>query len=124
MKRNYEDLQKEIDALNSLLGKVKVQASDLDKRLDNEDREKDNDLKNKIQDKIAECDRDINGDKASDDRDPTKPQHMLARKKEIITAINKMVNQFNDNNKLIKELSKGPKTEKEMNDLMAKNQEI
>lgn len=35
-----------------------------------------------------------------------------------------MVNQFNENNKQIKENNKTPKTEKEMNDLIAKNKEI
>jgi hypothetical protein len=35
-----------------------------------------------------------------------------------------MVNQFNENNKQIKENNKVPKTEKEMNDLIVKNKEI
>jgi chromosome segregation ATPase len=35
-----------------------------------------------------------------------------------------MVNQFNENNKQIKDTNKVPKTEKEMNDLIVKNQEI
>jgi len=63
MKRNYEDLQKEIDNLNNKLSKVKDEAADLSKRLDNEDKEKDNDVKFKVDDKINECDKDINGHK-------------------------------------------------------------
>ena len=127
MKRNYEDLQKEIDNLNNKLGKVKDESAALQKRLDNEDKEKDNDVKFKIDDKLNECDRDINGHKAEqpgEERDKTKPLSLQARKKEIIAAINKMVNQFNDNNKQIKENNKTPKTEKEMNDLIQKNKDI
>jgi len=35
-----------------------------------------------------------------------------------------MVNQFNENNKQIKDNNKNPKSEKEMNDLINKNKEI
>jgi hypothetical protein len=49
---------------------------------------------------------------------------LQARKKVIIGNINKMVNQFNENNKLIKESNKVPKSEKEMADLIGKNKEI
>jgi len=77
MKRNYEDLQKEIDALNTKLGKVRNECGDLKGRLDNEDMEKDNEIYHKIEDKLNECDKDINGDKAekadTTERDPTKP---------------------------------------------------
>ena len=127
MKRNYEDLQKEIDNLNNKLGKVKEESAALQKRLDNDDKEKDNDVKFKIEDKIAECDKDINGHKseqAGEEKDASKPPSLQARKKDIIASINKMVNQFNENNKQIKENNKTPKTEKEMNDLIAKNKEI
>lgn len=127
MKRNYEDLQREIDNLNNKLGKVRDESAALQKRLDNEDKEKDNDIKFKVEDKLNECDRDINGHKAEqpgEERDKTKPLSLQARKKEIIGAINKMVNQFNDNNKQIKENNKTPKTEKEMNDLIQKNKDI
>lgn len=76
MKRNYEDLQKEIDNLNNKLGKVKEESGALQKRLDNEDKEKDNDVKFKIEDKIAECDKDINGHKSEqpgEEKDTSKP---------------------------------------------------
>jgi archaellum component FlaC len=66
MKKNYEDLQKEIDKLNLLLGSVKDQAKTLkDKYRDNDiDLEMDNDFKHKVDDVLNDCDRDINGDKA------------------------------------------------------------
>lgn len=38
--------------------------------------------------------------------------------------INKMVNQFNENNKLIKEANKVAKNEKEMSELISRNKEI
>ena len=108
--------------------KVKKETADVKGRLDTDDMEKNNELFHKVEDKIAECDRDINGDKAEkqpgDERDKTKPPSLNLRKKEIIAAINKMVNQFNDNNKSIKDTNKIPKTEKEMNELIKKNQEI
>lgn len=102
MKRNYEDLQKEIDALNTKLGKVRGETAALKGRLDNEDLEKDNEIFHKVEDKLHECDKDINGDKAEKpetEKDNTKPPSLQARKKDIIAAINKMVNQFNENNK-------------------------
>ena len=45
-------------------------------------------------------------------------------KKEIITNINKLVNMFNENNKLIKDLSKTVKTEQALNELIFKNKDI
>jgi len=117
MKRNYEDLQKEIDVLNSKLAKVRIEANEIRTRLDNEDLEKDNEISNKVDDRLCECDRDINGDKASekgpgsDERGKDKPLSLQARKKDIIAAINKMVNQFNENNKLIKDTNKNQKSE-------------
>jgi hypothetical protein len=49
---------------------------------------------------------------------------LQARKRGIIALINKMVNQFNENNKLIKEANKVAKNEKEMSDLITRNKEI
>lgn len=49
---------------------------------------------------------------------------MQARKRGIIALINKMVNQFNENNKLIKEANKVAKNEKEMSELIMRNREI
>jgi hypothetical protein len=102
MKKNYEDLQKEIDNLNTKLTKVKDESLAQQKRLDNEDKEKDNDIKFKVEDKLGDCDKDINGHKSEqpgEERDNTRPLSLQARKKDIIASINKMVNQFNENNK-------------------------
>lgn len=45
-------------------------------------------------------------------------------KKSIIGSINKLVNQFNENNKLLKESSKQVKTEEALNVLITKNKSI
>jgi|TARA_B110001469_G_C9362955_1_gene189910 hypothetical protein len=45
-------------------------------------------------------------------------------KKAIISSINSLVNQFNENNKMIKEASKQAKTEKALNELIIKNKLI
>lgn len=110
---------------------MKDQAKTLkDKYKDHDvDLEMDNDFKHKIDDVINDCDRDINGDKAEraaapENKGKDRPLSLQARKKDIIAAINKMVNTFNDNNKAIKESSIKPKTEKEINDLIAKNKAI
>ena len=130
MKRNYEDLQKEMDQLNSKLAKVKIEANEIRTRLDNEDLEKDNEIKLKVDDKVCECDKDINGERASekspgtDERGKDKPASLYVRKKDIIGAINKMVNQFNENNKQIKDTNKAQKSELEMNEIISKNLEI
>ena len=49
---------------------------------------------------------------------------MQVRKRQIIAQINKMVNQFNENNKLIKDANKVAKNEKEMSELIMRNREI
>jgi len=56
MKKNYEDLQKIIDALNSKLQKVKLEASEMKNHLIMEDAEKANEVKNTVDDKIYVCD--------------------------------------------------------------------
>ena len=90
----------------------------------NDDMERINEIFIKCDDKLDECDKNINGDKQQADQDPTKSNTLQARKKVIIAAINKMVNVFNENNKLIKESNKQQKSEKEMADLINKNNEI
>lgn len=89
----------------------------------------DNEFKHRVEEPLNDCDRDINGDKAEraalpEDRGKDKPLSLQARKKEIIAQINKMVNQFNDNNKHIKDNSSKAKSEKDLNDLIAKNKGI
>ena len=130
MKKSYDDLQKLIDALNNKLQKVKQAHNELNDALNTEDMEKDNEIRQRVGEKITGCDRDINGDKAeraslSDERlKSEKLPSLQARKKDIIAQINKMVNQYNDNNKVIKDLNKLPKGDDEMNDLINKNLDI
>ena len=99
----------------------------------NEDLERINEIQQFVDDKLAECDRDVNGDRAdkgersSRGMESERADHqksLVARKKVIIANINKMVNQFNENNKLIKESNKVPKSEKELADLIKRNKEI
>ena len=75
-------------------------------------------------DKLNDWEKNINGDKALHEADPINANNLTARKKVIIAAINKMVNIFNENNKLIKESNKQQKSEKDMVDLISKNTEI
>jgi len=64
MKKNYEDLQKYIDALNSKIGKVSDSIDALKEEFNNEDYEKDNEFVRALEDKLDECDKDVNGDDA------------------------------------------------------------
>jgi len=86
----------------------------------NEDLERENEFFNTMSSKLAECDRDTNGDRGErlPDEKGERPKPLQVQKKAIIASINKMVNLFNENNKLIKEANKVPKTEKEMGDLI------
>ena len=63
MKKNYDDLQKIIDELNKKAGKVKEGIDVLKEEFVNEDIEKDNDIAKLLDKNLAECDKDINGDK-------------------------------------------------------------
>mmetsp|Transcript_21886 Transcript_21886/g.33965 ORF Transcript_21886/g.33965 Transcript_21886/m.33965 type:complete len:500 (-) Transcript_21886:2632-4131(-) len=128
MKKNYEDLQKLIDALNKKIGVTSGEVQKLKDHFINEDLERENEFFNNLSSKLAECDKDVNGDRG--ERSPTaddkkdKPKSLQVQKKGIIASINKMVNSFNENNKLIKESNKNPKSEQETMDLISKNKEI
>ena len=64
MKKNYDDLQKIIDALNLKAGKDSNGLDDLNAEFNNEDLEKDNDFIHLIENKLNDCEFDINGDQA------------------------------------------------------------
>jgi len=86
-----------MDALNSKLGLVRDTAKKMADKLEGADLEKDNEIKNRIDDRLNECDRDINGDKAEraaepDQRGKDRPLSLHARKKDIIGMINRLVN--------------------------------
>lgn len=103
-------------------------------QFNSEDLEKENEFTNKIEYLLVECEKDINGAKEDADKGPQQEKDdggraeqksdLVARKKMIIARINKMVNQFNENNKAIKESNKTTVTDKEINDLVIKNEEI
>ena len=76
--------------------------------------ERDNEITYSLEDKLNECDQDVNGEE-----DSLQVTHKL-----IVSAVNKIVNRFNENNKAIKESSKLPKSEEEMIILIQKNQDI
>lgn len=86
----------------------------------NKDLERENFIKKNVTKPIAECEKDIYGDKLSTDEDDT----MVAIKKKVIQDINTVVNRFNENNKNIKEVNKNPKSDKEMKQLVQNNKEI
>lgn len=93
--------------------------------------ERDNDFINKIHDKLTACERDINGERDGrgdvserDDGLLDKLKSLQSRKKQIISKINSMVGQFNENNKLIKDANKVQRSEKEMAELIAANKKI
>jgi hypothetical protein len=135
MKKNYEDLQKQIDALNAKLGKVGAQVDAAKEAFTNADLERENEIAARLDGVLDDCERDVNGDKAAArgsgvlaaDASKThqqKDNSLQARKKTIIAMINKMVNAFNESNKMIKDSNKVAKTEREMADIIKKNKEI
>jgi hypothetical protein len=67
MKKNYEDLQKYIDALNAKLVKVSGDVVRLKENFANDDLERINELFVKCDDKLEDCDMNINGDKSLPD---------------------------------------------------------
>lgn len=132
MKKRFEDLQKYIDALNLKVGTVRKNIASVHTQFNDEDLEKDNEFRDELEAKTTECDNDINGDKSSRNADqasqdgsqPDAKMSLIARKKQIIANVNKMVNQFNENNKLIKDSNKSPKTDKEINEIISKSLDL
>ena len=134
MKKNFEDLQKEIDRLNQKVVGCAQSITNLKNNFGNDDLERENDFVRLLDDKLESCNRDINGDRSESNRGEfsdrnndaklDKLKSLQSRKRTIIGLINKMVNQFNENNKLIKDANKVAKNEKEMSDLITKNREI
>jgi hypothetical protein len=70
MKKNYEDLQRYIDALNVKHVKVSGDVLRLKETFTNDDLERINEIFVKCDDKLNDCDLNINGDKQTDE-DPT-----------------------------------------------------
>ena len=123
-----------IDTLNRKAGSVRSEYNSLHNQFNSEDLEKENEFTNKIEYLLNDCDKDINGLKEDANKGPEQEKDdggraeqkadLVARKKMIIARINKMVNQFNDNNKAIKDSNNVTVTDKEINDLVLENEEI
>jgi CRISPR/Cas system CSM-associated protein Csm5 (group 7 of RAMP superfamily) len=64
MKKNYEDLQKYIDALNAKHVKVSGDVNRLKESFSNDDMERINEIFVECDDKLNECDMNINGDRS------------------------------------------------------------
>jgi len=83
-----------------------------------------------IEDKLYDEDLNIYGKSDADQTAETSTltadgeESIQKMKKAIIGNINKLVNQFNENNKLLKESSKQVKTEEALNILISKNKTI
>ena len=65
MEKNFEDLQKQINATNLKLGNCQVQGQNLKDKFsavaDNEDLERTNEIRSQVDDILNECDQDTNG---------------------------------------------------------------
>lgn len=129
MKKNYETFQKQFEQLILQYGNCRSQVDSFDEKFDTEDLERINEIQ-LIEDKLYDEDLNIYG---KSEADTTAESSTLAgegeesiqkMKKSIIGNINKLVSQFNENNKLLKESSKQVKTEEALNVLIAKNKTI
>jgi seryl-tRNA synthetase len=68
----------------------------------NEDLERDNEIFKRITSALTDCDRDVNGEKEEEGQS----ESLQEKRRVIIGDINKMVKQFNEYNKLIKDQNK------------------
>jgi hypothetical protein len=98
LKGIFGDLQKDINDLNRKHYEVGQHATTI--TAPSADKEMEIQLKEDIFDRLAEIDSQINGEER-------KPEPSLNdQKKQIIAELNKIVTDFNDNNKKVKEASK------------------
>lgn len=139
MKKNYEELQKKIEAVNVGFGDCRAMVDNFEDQFENEDLERVNEVQ-MINERLGEEEENIYGKAQSEEDDlqepregegqdidashPSEEQSLQKMKKEIIMEINSLVSMFNDNNKLIKEQNKSIKTEKALNELITKNKLI
>jgi hypothetical protein len=96
--------------------------------------EKENEFIMVLFNEVDYCDNEINGDKAHRDKDAPAESNdggyseskanLVAMKKIIISNTNKLVNTFNENNKLIKESNISPKTDVQIHDIISKNRAL
>ena len=116
MKKNYETFQKQFEQLIQKYGSCRSQVDKFDDKFDTEDLERINEIQ-QIEDKLYDEDLNIYGKQDTEGKDDESSkantlnqmddeESVQKIKKGIIGSINKLVNQFNENNKLLKETSK------------------
>lgn len=108
--------------------------NDLHEEFADEDMEKDNEFIESLENECDFCDNEINGDKNARQQEAPKDENdggyfeskanLVQRKKIIISNTNKLVNTFNENNKLIKESNVQPKTDVQIHDIISKNRDL
>lgn len=127
MKKNYEELQRQIEAVTLKFTDCRHQINNFEEEFENEDLERLNQIMN-LDEQLQDEEINIYGKAEEDDPfdDSTVTRNSLQKmKRDIIQHINTLVTLFNENNKQIKEhnLNKS-QNEKEMNDLINKNSKI
>ena len=119
MKKQYDELQKKIEAVNNKYGDCRTLIDTFDESFDTEDFERLQEIQ-QIDDLLNEEEINIYGSQEN-----PKHESLQGIKKTVIVAINDLVSQFNDNNKLIKEQNKSIKNEEQtLSDLILRNQAI
>lgn len=134
MKARFEDYTKYIDTLNGQVASVRKDIADIQENFADEDLEKEGEFQSVLINECDYCDNEINGDKNNREKEPQKEENdggyflskanLVTRKKVIISNTNKLVNTFNENNKLIKESNVQPKTDVQIHDIISKNRAL
>ena len=133
MKGRFDLYTKYIDTLNGKVESVRKNIEDIKETYADEDMEKDGEFTHCLDNECDYCDNEINGDKATRGVEPKEEDdggytlskaNLVTRKKIIISNTNKLVNTFNENNKLIKESNVTPKTDVQIHDIISKNRAL
>lgn len=134
MTKRFEDYTKLIGTLNDEITGVRKDVADIEEHFQDEDLEKDNQFRDELTMAVDNCDNEVNGDKNARNQDNVKEvddgglseskMNMTARKKMVISNTNKLVNTFNENNKLIKESNIQPKTDVQIHEIITKNNNL
>ena len=64
MKKNFEDLQRQIEKLNGKVVTSSQQIVNLKNNFGNDDQERENEFVRSLDDKLEQCNKDINGDRS------------------------------------------------------------
>lgn len=94
MKKNFEDLQRQIEKLNGKVVTSSQSIINLKNNFGNDDQERENEFVRTLDDKLEQCNKDINGDRSDSvrgeltERNPDlktdKQKSLQARKRAII----------------------------------------